>query len=447
MEAIRVSRDNGDNHLEPRELLYELVWNAAGHLALPVLLSYAGKDPAFLRGRMGRYDTNPPARGGPRIWFHAASVGEVNGATATLYALKEELPRSLVFLTVGTPQGYRYALDQLPPWVTVLPFPVDLTRVLERAFRFVNPDLYVAFESEFWPNLFRFLKRRRVPAVLLNGRLSERSAKRYRLLAPVFRPVFDHFSRLAMHSDDDLRNVLSLGVPRDRTLVLGSSKTDGLLARARPEKTLHWRKILRVEPQQPVVVGGSLRHSECVTLMEVFGALDRTAPPLLGIFVPRHLDRIPEMAAWLEERNIPFQRISRIEEGIEERRAQVILVDRIGILYELYSLGDLIFCGGTLEPIGGHNILEPAAWGKAVFYGPHLQKVLHEHNILHAMGGGFPVRDADDLLQQWLHWLQRLPELERHGAKALEALRKLGGVTAKQVEIIISSLSEKKEES
>ncbi|MEN6483822.1 MAG: glycosyltransferase N-terminal domain-containing protein [Syntrophobacteraceae bacterium] len=430
--------------METRELFTELLFNAAGHLALPVVLSKAGKDSVFRNGRMGRYETSPPAGGGRRIWFHAASVGEVNGTVATLRTLKERLPDSHIFLTVGTPQGFRYALDQLPSWVHVLPFPVDLTRVLDRAFDYIRPDLYVAFESEFWPNLFHSLRRRGVPAVLLNGRLSDRSARHYRLLAAVFRPVFDHFSRLAMHSEDDLRNVLSLGVPPERTLILGSSKTDSLPARARPETALRWRSVLRIAPGQHVLVGGSLRRSECTTLMKIFGELGRVNSSLIGIFVPRHLDRIAEMASWLEHRGIPFQRITRIEQGMEERRERVVLVDRIGILFELYSLGDLVFCGGTLEPIGGHNIMEPAAWGKAVFYGPHLQKVLHEHNILHAMRGGFPVRDADDLLQQWRHWLQRLPELERHGECALEALKKLGGVTEKQVEIILAALSENK---
>ena len=423
------------------------MYNAAGRLALPVLLSNARNDSSFLRGRLGRYEQVPAAGNGPRIWCHAASVGEVNGATATLHALKDRLPDANIFLTVATPQGFRHARERLPSQANVLPFPVDLSSVLERAFHFIAPDLYVAFEGEFWPNLFRFLRRRCVPAVLLNGRLSERSARRYRLLASLFQPVFLHFSRLAMHSEEDLQNILSLGVPGERTLVLGSSKTDGLLAGARPERTLHWRNLLRIAPYQPVVVGGSLRRSECAAVMEAFTALDPTDPPPLGIFAPRHLDRIPEMAAWLEEHGIPFQRSTKIESGEEERHAPVVLVDRIGILFELYSLGDLIFCGGTLEPIGGHNILEPAAWGKAVFYGPHLQKVLREHNILYAVQGSVPVRDAGDLAQQWRHWIGHLPELERRGANALEALKGLGGVTAKQIEIILSTLSPGKVES
>jgi 3-deoxy-D-manno-octulosonic-acid transferase len=115
-------------------------------------------------------------------------------------------------------------------------------------------------------------------------------------------------------------------------------------------------------------------------------------------------------------------------------------VDRIGILFELYGLGDLIFCGGTMEPIGGHNILEPAAWEKPVFYGPHLQKVINEHNILQSFGGSFVANNSDELRRQWSRWIRDLPALEQHGRMAREALGKLGGSAVKQVELILNTI-------
>jgi 3-deoxy-D-manno-octulosonic-acid transferase len=119
----------------------------------------------------------------------------------------------------------------------------------------------------------------------------------------------------------------------------------------------------------------------------------------------------------------------------------VVLVDRIGILFDLYGLGDLIFCGGTLEPIGGHNILEPAAWRKAVFYGPNVQKVQHEHLTLRSFGGSFEVRDADELLEIWSNWIGRLDILRRHGERAGQALQAMGGVVPRQVQLILSVLA------
>jgi 3-deoxy-D-manno-octulosonic-acid transferase len=156
------------------------------------------------------------------------------------------------------------------------------------------------------------------------------------------------------------------------------------------------------------------------------------------------MTQIPPMIKWLDDRKIDFQLLSQIETGGPKRSASVILVDRIGILFDLYALGDLIFCGGTLEPFDGHNIMEPAAWGKPVFYGPHLQKVADEHNILQAFNGSFLVQDSRELLEQWSYWLQHPSELRRYGENAKEALLKLGGVSARQVEIVMHALSERR---
>ncbi len=413
---------------------------AAGYGAVKALSHKSPEDPIFRRGRSGRYEYDFSRDKRPRLWLHAASVGEVTGAIPTLYALKERLPHSSLYLSVGTPAGFRFACAQAPEGIRVLPFPLDFPWVLRRAIDKLQPDLYVSFESEFWPNLFHCLERRRIPALLLNGRLSKRSAERYALMKPLFQPVFRQFRRLAMLSEEDRENALKLGVEPARTTVLGSSKYDGLLVKARPEKEAFWRRMLAIPEGLPVVVGGSLRGSECLALLEVFHELASLEPRLLGVFVPRHLERVPEMARWLAEKKIAFQFLSQIEQGKESRTAPLVLVDRIGILFDLYSLGELIFCGGTLEPIGGHNILEPAAWKKPVFYGPHLQKVLREHKVLQSAGGSFTVQSSKELLDHWKSWLERLQDLHVHGENAMSALRELGGVTAKHVELIVDVL-------
>ncbi len=426
--------------MKSQDYLYNLFLHSFGCGAIPFLRFKLRKDPAFLEGRLGKYPVRYSSDGGPRIWFHASSVGEVTGAVPTLRTLKDRLPASTVYLTAGTPQGLRQARRQLPSSVPVFPFPLDFPWVLDRAFDKLNPDLYVGFESEFWPNLFRRLRSKQIPAILLNGRLTDRSAGRYAAFAPVFRPIFRQFEWLAMHSEEDMQNILRLGARPERTMVLGSSKYDGLASRANPESPPAWRDLLKIPPGMPVVIGGSLRGAECIRLPEVFLALRKTSPDIVGIFVPRHLEQIPNMVRWLDSRRVGFHLLSHLEQKTEERRAPVVLVDRMGVLFELYSLGDLVFCGGTLEPVGGHNIMEPSAWGKAVFYGPYLKKVLHEHRILQQFMGGFLAGDDSDLLSQWSHWVQHLPELEVHGVNARRALDTLGGVAARQVKLILASL-------
>jgi len=147
------------------------------------------------------------------------------------------------------------------------------------------------------------------------------------------------------------------------------------------------------------------------------------------------------MIDWLREKNISYDLLSQIENGSRTRSASVVLVDRIGVLFEIYSVGDLIFCGGTFEPVGGHNILEPAAWSRAVFYGPHLKKVLHEHRILSNFGGSFIATGPDELLSQWQEWLGDLEGLRKRGEAANRALNSLKGVVDRQVELILNSLT------
>jgi 3-deoxy-D-manno-octulosonic-acid transferase len=427
--------------LELPRAAYNFLLNTAEPFVFRYISTKLHEDPLFWQGRLGSYTLRCDHERNPRIWFHAASVGEVTGALPVIRILRERLPEAVITLTVTTPQGFQFACANLPPWAQVLPFPLDFPAAIERAFQNVQPDLFVGFESEFWPNLFNVLKLHRTPAVLLNGRLSHRSVRWYRLFGSLFQPIFEQFAWLAMHSEEDRDNVLLLGASPERTCVLGSSKYDALLLRKDAKKARQWGELLNVSGGVPVLVGGSLRRRECFNLLEVFRNLAGTNPELVGIFAPRHMRQIRNMTRWLKDRNIAYQLLSQIENNGERRTASVILVDRIGILFDLYALGDLIFCGGTLESFGGHNIVEPAAWGKPVFYGPHLQKVSDEHNILQSLKGSFLVQDSRDLLQQWNHWIRHLSDLKQYGENAKAALQKLGGVAPRQVELIMSALS------
>ncbi|MGO9372588.1 MAG: 3-deoxy-D-manno-octulosonic acid transferase [Syntrophobacteraceae bacterium] len=397
------------------------------------------KDPEFKRGRLGFYDGLTVPAGKPRIWCHAVSVGEATGAIPVLSALRKRLPNAGISMTSGTPQGLKFALAQLPPGIAVFPFPLDFSKCVSRAISTIQPDLFIDFETEFWPNFFRELKGRNIPALLLNGRISRSSERLFRYLAPLFRPVFEQFTHMAMHSLEDMERALRIGVPPRKVLALGSSKYEGLAEKARPERAEFWKEQFSIG-NRPVLIGGSLRGSESIELMRVFQQLRHSSAGLLGIFAPRHMKNIPKMCEWLANENIPYDLLTQIEDGSRARTAPVVLVDRIGALFEIYSVGDLIFCGGTFEPVGGHNILEPAAWSKAVFYGPHLKKVLYEHRILRDSGGSFLVLDPDDLLGRWKKWVGDLDGLRNHGAAANKALTSLKGVVDRQLELILESV-------
>jgi len=364
----------------------------------------------------------------------------VTGAIPTIQETLTTYPKARLVLSVGTLMGYRSACSRVPPGVVVVPFPLDFPFALRRALEALRPSLFVSFESEFWPNLFKLLRERSIPAILLNGRLSARSLRRYRALRTIFGPVFRQFRWLAMNTESDRRHALAMGAPEDRTLVLGTSKYDGLFNRVNSDALTPWRHVMAIPSGAPVLVGGSLRRSECIGLLRIFRELASIEPGIIGIFVPRHLEQVPNMIRWLEGQAVPFHLLSRLERGEETRSASVVLVDRIGILFDLYGLGDLVFCGGTLEPIGGHNILEPAAWGKAVFYGPNVQKVRDEHRALEERGAGILVQDEQDLLTRWKAWLSDLEGLKKKGEGGREAVRGLSGVAARQVRLVADVL-------
>ncbi len=418
---------------------YNLILNGIQPEIVDLLSRKSLKDREFKRGRLGFYDDGVIGAGRPRIWCHAVSVGEMTGAIPTLTELRRRMPSSTVLMTAGTPQGVKFARAQMPTEIAVLPFPLDFSQCVSRAVKTVEPDLFVNFESEFWPNFFRQLRSRNIPAVLLNGRISGSSERFYRLFSPLFKPVFQQFTYMAMHSKEDMDRALRLGTTPGRVMTLGSSKYDGLAGKATPGKAAYWKKLLRIE-NGPVLMGGSLRRSETIELMRVFVRLREYLPDLMAIFAPRHMKNIPKMCDWLTKKNVRYNLLTDIEGGSQTRTAPVVLVDRIGVLGDLYSAGDLIFCGGTFEPVGGHNILEPAAWSKAVFYGPYLKKVLHEHRILHDFGGGFRMLDLEDLFSNWKKWLGDMKSLRKNGEAAFRALHSFKGVVARQVDLILQSL-------
>lgn len=425
------------------DLIGRVYCNIAGILekAAPLFLhAKLRTEPLFWHGRLGRYILPELNSRFYRVWFHAASVGEVTGAIPIVEDLRDRRPDIHVFLTVSTPQGFRFAHSNLASRAHILPFPLDFPVALRKAYEMIRPTLYVGLEGEFWPNLFFFLHNFKVPTILLNGRMSKRSARFYSFLAPLFSPIFKQFSSLAMHSEDDREKILRLGAPPDRTLVLGSSKYDALFVRSNASNAERWRKVLGISNTHRVLVGGSLRRSECTDLLNIFSDLKTTAPNLIGIFAPRHLEQIPRMIRWLQNQNIPFELLSEIEKPAVRRRTSVVLVNRMGVLFDLYALGDLIFCGGTFEPVGAHNIMEPTAWGKAVFYGPYIENVSIEHKLLQNHGGSFVAKDPADLLRQWNYWINQLPQLHVHGQKARKALNTLAGVASQQVDLIISAL-------
>jgi 3-deoxy-D-manno-octulosonic-acid transferase len=358
-----------------------------------VLLS--GRHRRGLPERLGfKKSVTPVASGRPRVWLHAASVGEVQTARALLPALRDQLPGAVFLLSTMTEQGRAVAISQLESDVECFLAPLDLPFAVKKVTRRVRPDLYICLETELWPNLLRQLKETGAELVLLNGRLSERSLGHYLKIRGLMREVLSCFSRISVIQPVDAERFIMLGAAREKVVINGNAKYD--LARAPDAQTGEkYRRLLKLEPEQRVLIAGSTRQGEERLLVAAYQQLRKKWPDLICILAPRHLERLSEVRLLLDKAGENFELLSELRK--RDRIHSIVLVDTMGELADIYAVGTYIFCGGSLVKRGGHNIMEAAVWGKPVFYGPYMNDFADAKELLETAGAGFKVDSAENL--------------------------------------------------
>ena len=372
----------------------------------------------------------------PLIWIHAVSVGEVGVASTLIQALEQVRPGLSIVVSTTTSHGQALAREKLAPRSTCIYFPLDFITSVHRALRRLRPDVIVCLETELWPNFLGEAHRRGIPTLLMNGRISQRSFRHYRRISSLMKPLLNGFTAVAMSSQEDAERVIALGASAGQVLVAGNMKGAGLVEQTDSKRIEDLRQRLKLQPGQPVLIAGSIRRQELLWLPEIFSRLSGQRPDLVGIFAPRHLNRLGRLASCFAQQGLEFQRLSFLMNGAETRKANAILVDGVGMLFDLYGLGDLIFCGGSLVPLGGQNILEPVAWGKPVFYGPHMDNFLQASQLLEKAGCAIRVRDRDELLEQLQHFLANPEELDGMGSKGQAVLRDRNQIAINQAELV-----------
>lgn len=422
--------------------IYQLFLTIAFYTALPFMLLYlliTGKHREGLRQRLGLYRRLPVNLRGPRIWLHAASVGEVQAAAVLIAELRRLEPTADFVLTTMTIHGRKLAEEQLGGDATCLLAPLDVPGIVDLVIHAVSPDIYVCIETELWPVLLRRLKTRSTPVVLVNGRMSERSAARYSRHAWLFGMVVANFDALCMISETDKARYLSLGAARQEITVTGNLKYDRAVPADEERIRGRYRQLLAVDPDTEILITGSTHSGEEEILLPVFRALydDR---PLLWVVAPRHLTRLPHIEELLRQNGIGFDRFSSLMSGGERQQA-VILLDSFGELAELYSIGTYIFCGGSFVECNGHNVLEPAHWGRTVFYGPSMGDFQDAVDLLKAADGGVPVAGGRELLEK-ISFFRENPELYRQMCeRAGRVARAQQGAAGRQAQVIVARLS------
>lgn len=380
------------------------------------------------------------------IWIHAASVGEVQAARALISLLTAALPDAEIFLSTMTRQGKAVAQSLLPAQVRCELAPLDIPRAVNSSLRLLRPSLYICLETELWPVMLTTMRKAGVPMLLLNGRISERSFGKYQRIQQTVQQLLTGFTAVGVIQEQDRERFRRLGVPDECIQVCGNMKYD-LLPQEKSESASlgqteknkkDYARLLHIHQDELVFLCGSTRTGEEELLLPVYLRLREafSGSRLLWIIAPRHIERLPRVRALLDRTGLEYTLFSRCAQE-QQARKEIILLDRMGELACLYAAGDYIFCGGSLVDKGGHNIMEPVAQGKPVFFGPFMQDFQDAVHLVLSAGAGFQVGSPDELTEHLLARPPASPAYKRLCQSADRLARTQQGAAQRQAEMVL----------
>ena len=441
-------------------LIYSVLMAFAAAMLTPYWIVQGlrhGKYLSNLRERLGLSIPNLGQLAGKTgtIWLHAVSVGEVLSSITLAKQLKEKFPGFALVVSTTTMTGQGVARERMPFSDAVIYFPLDWSNCVRRMLNAVKPSLVVVIETEIWPNFLRECARREVPVVLVSGRISDRSFARYQkflavfgiALKPFLRRVLNGINAFLMQSRQDADRITRLGAPASRVAVCGSLKYDLDLPAETPLAA--W---LRAEAQRagrwPIIIAGSVVATEEPLALIAFGVLQGEYPKALLVLAPRKPERFDAAAEFIQESHRKFVKRSalsipkpgspaqvgadaRIPEGVS-----VFLLDSIGELASLYRLADGVFIGGSLVPSGGHNILEPAAFGKIPVFGESMENFAEMSRRFLEANAAIQVASPEDAGVTWIQLLRNPERSKPMGEAARRLVEESRGATHRGLETV-----------
>jgi 3-deoxy-D-manno-octulosonic-acid transferase len=380
----------------------------------------------------------PPSKS-PRLWIHAASLGEVRAARPICNALRRRLQNCAIILSTTTAHGRSLALELFGD-IPVIFAPLDQVFLVRRALSRIRPHVVAFLETEIWPAWCIEAKRAGAKTALVNGRISRRSIGTYARFRAFFREVMKEIDAFSMIYEEDALRIRKMGGPTQRIEVNGNAKHDIRISAVDEKEKRTLSELLALHGGEAVFLAGSTRAGEEEIVLEAFEELRKSFPSTLLVIAPRHIHRVPAIEALLRGKGHAFEKRTRLAKPGVVRKAPIVILDNFGELFKFYGLATIAFCGGSLVPLGGQNPLEAAIWGKPVFYGPSMEDFSHSKRILEEAGAGFEVRDAKDLAAKALWFLQHKKALHACGKKAMEAMGRHRGAATRHAEVIIRLL-------
>lgn len=402
-------------------LIYNLISSVACLVLIPYLyLKRRNKEDSlvWLRERFGLISSDKLVVLNSRaIWIHAVSVGEVMASLPLIKRIKRRYPERGLVLSTVTEAGNLLAQEKARESDSIIYLPFDMSFSVKKALKRIDPAIFVMIETEIWPNLLRTLSKKDIPSIVINGRISETSFKGYKKIRPFMREVFKDISAFGMQTSSDAERIKALGADTSKIGIIGNIKFDQPIPQGNPSieefKTLIEGKRL--------FVAGSTHEGEEEIILYVFEKIKKIHPDLLLLIAPRHIERVGKIEGLLKEKGITYRKKTELVGGVGE--ATVIILDTIGELAELYSIASVVFVGGSLVPVGGHNILEPAIHSKPILFGPYMGNFQDMAQIFLEKGAAIQVSDGNQIASEleFLLWDE-------------EASREMGKMAFKVVE-------------
>ncbi|MCI0621227.1 MAG: 3-deoxy-D-manno-octulosonic acid transferase [Acidobacteria bacterium] len=383
-------------------LLYSLAFTLGFISALPYFLFQALLHRKYFSSfwqRLGDLPREISSGAEAGVWIHAVSVGEVLAVLPLVHALQARWPKRTLFISTTTLTGQALARKKLADRARILYFPLDWRFAVRRSLDTVRPSLVLIAETEIWPNFLRECRTRAIPVLLVNGRLSDRSMRRYRRIKGFMQRILDDFSFCCMQTEMDRDRLLSLGAKQTKVEVCGNLKYEIAAPESIQAKTKAYRQLLGLAPNRFVVVAGSTMKDEEALVLAAFDTLRACCPEAILVIAPRHPERFREVEKLLSDRSVSYAKRSELNHGRPRgnQDAQVVLLDSLGELATLYALASVVFIGGSLVPTGGHNILEPALFQKPILFGPHMSNFREMSEYFLQQQAAVQVNDAAEL--------------------------------------------------
>lgn len=374
---------------------------------------------------------------GQRVWIHAVSVGEVTAAAPIVASLKMKKPGIRIIFSTSTETGQEMAHRFIKGADVIIYFPLDIPFVVRKMIKLANADIFVFVETELWPNFLRVCKERGMKTLMVNGRISPRSYKRYLKTAFFWKRILDNLDEAGMISMIDAERIKTIGLDSKKMKVLGNAKYDGLAAMVSPALQKDISLRFNVREGEKFFVAGSTHEGEEKIVIRVYQDILKRYPDFKLIIVPRHIERTNDVVSLLQLANFnDFIKLSDVNHGRLRTDERIIIVDVIGELFKVYSLATIVYCGGSLVPKGGQNILEAAAWGKVIFYGPSMDDFSQERTLLEDAGCGITIKSEEELSRGIINLLSRPEEIISRGDKGREVVLGNIGASARYADLI-----------